>query len=266
MRAKVLYGLSLIGLIWSVGVFANQPLTSPGAVLDALNQRTGNVIIAMVDDPRGRTQWTTQLSNRLRGVDVSLNAQTLGRLRTNSLRYVRPRLGVNRIAVELDDAGAAFQFPAFRSAGVPTGIVVLTAGAADTMRLTSLTPDEVARIRNALTRSLAGGMPRVIALIQNRGIERRAPVQTNTGRWTSRSDGTSTGDDRGNDSDGGGGDPSVSSSASAEAGADRSNTDVTSSESTGSTAAESASTSEGEDEQADSTQDFDVSADRRSFY
>ena len=264
MRAKVLYGLSLISLIWSVGVFANQPLTSPGAVLDALNQRTGNVIIAMVDDPRGRTQWTTQLSNRLRGVDVSLNAQSLGHLRTNSLRYVRPRLGVNRIAVELDDAGAAFQFPAFRSAGVPTGIVVLTAGAADTMRLTSLTPDEVARIRNALTRSLAGGMPRVIALIQNRGIERRAPVQTNTGRWTSRSDGASTGDDRGNDSDGG--DASVSSSTSTEAAADRSNTDVTSSESTESTAAESVSASEGAEEQADSTQDFDVSADRRSFY
>ncbi len=140
MRAKVLYGLSLVGLIWSVGVFANQPLTSPGAVLDALNERTGNVIVAMVDDPRGRTQWTTQLSNRLRGVDVSLNAQPLGHLRTNSLRYVRPRLGVNRIAVALEDAGAAFQFPAFRSAGVPTGIVVLTAGAVDTMRLTSLTP------------------------------------------------------------------------------------------------------------------------------
>jgi len=261
VRAKVLYGLSLVGLIWSVGVFANQPLTSPDAVLDALNERTGNVIVAMVDDPRGRTQWTTQLSNRLRGVDVSLNAQSLGHLRTNSLRYVRPRLGVNRIAVELEDAGAAFQFPAFRSAGVPTGIVVLTAGAVDTMRLTSLTPDEVARIRNALTRSLAGGMPRVIALIQNRGIEPVAPVQPNTGRWTSRSDGTSTGDDRGNDSDGGGGAPSVS--ASAEAGADQSNTDATSSEST---ATESVSASEGAEEQADSTPDFDVSADRRSFY
>ena len=264
VRTRILFGLSVIGLIWSVGTFANQSLNSPGAVLDALNQRTGNVIVAMVDDPRGRAQFTTQIANRLRGLDVSLNAQALGTMRTNTLRYVRPRLGVNRLAVETSDGAMRFQFPAFRSAGVATGIVVLTSGAADAMRLTPLASDDVARIRDALSRSLAGGMPRVIALIQNRGVEQTAPPRPQSGQWMTRSDGASTERDSGNDSNGS--DASVSTSASAEPASDDSTADATASESSESSDPESASNSEGSEEPADSAQDFDVSADRRSFY
>jgi hypothetical protein len=260
-----LYGLSVIGLIWSVSAGANQPLQSPGAVLDALNQRTGNVILAMVDDPRGRTQWTTQLTHRFKGLEVSLNAASLGRIRTNTLRYVQPRLGVNRLAVGAADAVTRFQFPAFRSAGVPTGIVVLGAGASNTMRVTPLTQDAVARIRDALNRSLAGGMSRVIALIQNRGIERIEPSRPKSGQWSARSDDDSPGRDSGDDSDG----RDRSASDSNASASNDANTETSAAESSGSSEsndAASGSASDESDVSADDSRDFDVSADRRSFY
>lgn len=254
----------VLACLWSSVLPANQSLTTPGAVLDALNHRTGNVVIAWIDPgPVSARAIFSRLSQAITGLDASLNGQSIGSLRPNTLRYVQPRLGLNRLRLEDSDEGVMQgQFGAMRSAGVSTGIVVVQPLSDGRLQIASLSAASVDRIRVALERSLAGGMPRVIRLIQNRGIEALPVLPESRKNWSA---GRRVGSDN-DGSDGGGANTSATSSSQStpeiEADVDESVAESPDTEVTG-----EVTDNAGEDNaQSAESSDFDVSADRRSFY
>ena len=164
--------IALVGLLLPLVVQAagGQALGSPTAVLDALKQSRGGVLLAFIDHPSDQANPVKHLQGLLSRYRLDLNGTDLGQVRRNTILHVRPRLGVNRLTIENtfdDQQRKQLSFPAMRAAGVPTAIVeIRTSRDFAWMEALTLSADEVQAIENALNRSQTGGMPRVLALIR----------------------------------------------------------------------------------------------------
>lgn len=260
-----LVALCCVMLSVSINTVAAQSLGSPAAVLDALKQSRGDVVLAFIDSPADQGSPLRNIQGLLSVYEVTLNGEELGSIRRNSVLHVRPRLGLNRLVIR--DAFDPVQstevsFPAMRSAGVSTSIVeIRTSRQFNWIEALLLSGREVQAIEDALTRDKTGGMARVLKLIRSRGHE---PVTATANRvnW-------------------GRGVTSVSSGGNSHSGSDSSDSttvassgDAASSESTAS--AESGATdtpdatadasTEAASETAESESSVSVSADRRSYY
>jgi hypothetical protein len=169
--------IALVGLLFPLAVQAagGQTLGSPVAVLDALKQSRGGVLLAFIDSPSDQANPVKNLQGLLSRYRLDLNGTDLGQVRRNTILHVRPRLGVNRLTIENtfdDQQRKQLSFPAMRAAGVPTAIVeIRTSRDFAWMEALTLSADEVQAVENALNRSQTGGMPRVLALIRSRGQE-----------------------------------------------------------------------------------------------
>ena len=93
--------VALIGFLLSVGVqtVCAQSLGSPSAVLDALRQNNGTVVLAFIDSPADQSSPLRNIQGLLSVYEVSLNGEDLGSIRRNSVIHVRPRLGLNRLTI-----------------------------------------------------------------------------------------------------------------------------------------------------------------------
>ena len=169
--------IALVGLLLPLVVQAagGQTLGSPTAVLDALKQSRGEVLLAFIDHPSDQANPVKHLQGLLSRYRLDLNGTDLGQVRRNTILHVRPRLGVNRLTIENTFDGQQrkqLSFPAMRAAGVPTAIVeIRTSRDFAWMEALTLSAAEVQAVENALNRSQTGGMPRVLALIRSRGQE-----------------------------------------------------------------------------------------------
>ena len=164
-------------VVLPLSVFAAgaQKLGSTGAVLDALRQNRGDVVLAFIDSPADQSSSLRNIQGLLSVYTVTLNGEDLGRIRRNSVVHIRPRLGVNRLVIK--DAFKADQktevtFPAMRSAGVSTSIVeVRTSRQFTWIEALKLSDRDVQEIEDALISDQTGGMSRVLRLIRSRGKE-----------------------------------------------------------------------------------------------
>ena len=263
--------VALIGFVFSVGVqvAGAQPLGSPSAVLDALRQSNGSVVLAFIDSPADQSSPLRNIQGLLSVYDVTLNGEDLGSIRRNSVIHVRPRLGLNRLTIRdaFDESQSTkVSFPAMRSAGVPTSIVeIRTSRQFAWMEALLLSGRDVQAIEDALSRDQSGGMTRVLQLIRSRGKESAKPKaqRVNWGRGVATlSSGGGSDNDSGSDS--GGSTATVSSSETTVS-------DSAVSESTDSSVADTAeatadATTEAASETTDSESSANVSADRRSYY
>lgn len=257
--------IALLGLLLPLAVQAagGQTLGSPMAVLDALKQSRGGVLLAFIDSPSDQANPVKNLQGLLSRYSLGLNGADLGQVRRNTVLNVRPRLGVNRLTIEntFDDRQRKqLSFPAMRAAGVPTAIVeIRTSRDFAWMEALVLSVAEVQAIENALNRSQIGGMPRVLALIRSRGqeaVQQPRPLRNWSRELSSGSDSDS----------GAASGRSESSAASAQtspsevATQDIAEQGAIESDSSGETAADDSIKTE----EADSRPS--VSADRRSYY
>jgi hypothetical protein len=198
--------IALVGLLLPLVVQAagGQALGSPTAVLDALKQSRGGVLLAFIDHPSDQANPVKHLQGLLSRYRLDLNGTDLGQVRRNTILHVRPRLGVNRLTIENtfdDQQRKQLSFPAMRAAGVPTAIVeVRTSRDFAWMEALTLSATEVQAVENALNRSQAGGIPRVLALIRSRGQETVQPPRP-LRNW-SRGLSSGGGSDSGSASDG----------------------------------------------------------------
>jgi len=262
-----LVALWCVVLLLAVNTAGAQSLGSPAAVLDALKQSRGDVVLAFIDSPADQSSALRNIQGLLSVYDVKLNGEDLGSVRRNSVLHVRPRLGLNRLVIrDAFDSSQSTEvsFPAMRSAGVSTSIVeIRTSRQFNWIEALLLSGREVQAIEDALTRDKSGGMARVLRLIRSRG---REPVKAAMKRpnWSRGvvSYGGDSNDDSGSDSDGSTSPASSSDAASSEstapASTDSSATATEVEEATDATAADSETS---EDESSPS-----VSADRRSYY
>ena len=169
--------IALVGLLLPLVVQAagGQTLGSPTAVLDALKQSRGGVLLAFIDHPSDQANPVKHLQGLLSRYRLDLNGTDLGQVRRNTILHVRPRLGVNRLTIENtfdDQQRKQLSFPAMRAAGVPTAIIeIRTSRDFAWMEALTLSATEVQAVENALNRSQTGGMPRVLTLIRSRGQE-----------------------------------------------------------------------------------------------
>jgi len=231
--------IALVGLLFPLAVQAagGQTLGSPVAVLDALKQSRGGVLLAFIDSPSDQANPVKNLQGLLSRYRLDLNGTDLGQVRRNTILHVRPRLGVNRLTIEntFDDQQRK------------------------QLEALTLSADEVQAIENALNRSQTGGIPRVLALIRSRGqevVQQPRPLRN----W---SRGLPSG---GDSSSGSASDGSASSavptqpSSSGDATPDTAEQGTTESDSSGETAADTSN------ETGDKDSGVSVSADRRSYY
>ena len=257
--------IALVGLLLPLVVQAagGQALGSPTAVLDALKQSRGGVLLAFIDHPSDQANPVKHLQGLLSRYRLDLNGTDLGQVRRNTILHVRPRLGVNRLTIENtfdDQQRKQLSFPAMRAAGVPTAIVeVRTSRDFAWMEALTLSATEVQAVENALNRSQTGGMPRVLALIRSRGQEAVQPPRP-LRNW-SRGLSSGGGLDSGSASDGSASSArSAQSSPSEETTQDTAEQGATESDSSEEAAADTSSDTEETDSGAS------VSADRRSYY
>ena len=198
--------IALVGLLLPLVVQAagSQTLESPTAVLDALKQSRGEVLLAFIDQPSDQANPVKHLQGLLSRYRLDLNGTDLGQVRRNTILHVRPRLGVNRLTIENtfdDQQRKQLSFPAMRAAGVPTAIIeIRTSRDFAWMEALTLSATEVQAVENALNRSQTGGMPRVLTLIRSRGQE--AAQQPRPMRNWSRGLPSGGGSDSGSASDG----------------------------------------------------------------
>ena len=247
----------------SIGLHAEdaQRLGSPSAVLDALQHRQGDVVLALIDSPADQSNRLKSLQGLLSVYSLELNGIDLGRARRNDVLQVRPRLGLNKLIVSdafKDTDQTELNFPAMRSAGVSTTIVeIQTSRQFSWIQALPLSRRDVQAIHDALARSQHGGMGRVIDLIRSRGKE-PTPTQRKHMNW---SGGRSNFDDTGDESDS---EPMSSKSAS-------SGLPETTAKNSGvpdNTGPESSSdkVSEPSPESIKKESSVNISADRRSYY
>jgi hypothetical protein len=254
-------------LLLAVNTAGAQSLGSPAAVLDALKQSRGDVVLAFIDSPADQSSALRNIQGLLSVYDVTLNGEDLGSVRRNSVLHVRPRLGLNRLVIRdaFDSSQSAeMSFPAMRSAGVSTSIVeIRTSRQFNWIEALLLSGREVQAIEDALTRDKSGGMARVLRLIRSRGHE---PVKAATKRanWSRGvvSYGGDSNDDSGSDSDGSTSTASSSDAASSESTAPAS----TDSSATATEAAEATDATAADSETSEDESSYSVSADRRSYY
>ncbi len=259
--------IALVGLLLPLVVQAagGQALGSPTAVLDALKQSRGGVLLAFIDHPSDQANPVKHLQGLLSRYRLDLNGTDLGQVRRNTILHVRPRLGVNRLTIENtfdDQQRKQLSFPAMRAAGVPTAIVeVRTSRDFAWMEALTLSATEVQAVENALNRSQTGGMPRVLALIRSRGQETVQPPRP-LRNW-SRALSSGGGSDSGSASDG-----SASSARSAQPSPSEETTQDTAEQ--GTTESDSSEEAEAAADPSSDTEETDsgasVSADRRSYY
>ena len=244
--------IALVGLLFPLAVQAagGQTLGSPVAVLDALKQSRGGVLLAFIDSPSDQANPVKHLQGLLSRYRLDLNGTDLGQVRRNTILHVRPRLGVNRLTIENtfdDQQRKQLSFPAMRAAGVPTAIVeIRTSRDFAWMEALTLSATEVQAVENALNRSQTGGMPRVLALIRSRGqeaVQQPRPMR-NWSRGLPSGGGSDSGSDSGSASDG-----SALSARSAQPSPSEETTQDTVEQST-----------------TESDSEASVSADRRSYY
>ena len=247
----------------SIGLHAEdaQRLGSPSAVLDALQHRQGDVVLALIDSPADQSNRLKSLQGLLSVYSLELNGIDLGRARRNDVLQVRPRLGLNKLIVSdafKDTDQTELNFPAMRSAGVSTTIVeIQTSRQFSWIQALPLSKRDVQAIRDALARSQHGGMGRVIDLIRSRGKE-PTPTQRKHMNWSS---GRSNFDDTGDESDS---EPTSSESASS----GLPETTAKNSGVSGNTEPESSSDKVPEPlpESIKKESSVNISADRRSYY
>ena len=259
--------IALVGLLLPLVVQAagGQTLVSPTAVLDALKQSRGGVLLAFIDHPSDQASPVKHLQGLLSRYRLNLNGTDLVQVRRNTILHVRPRLGVNRLTIENtfdDQQRKQLSFPAMRAAGVPTAIVeIRTSRDFAWMEALTLSAAEVQAVENALDRSQTGGMPRVLALIRSRGQE--AVQQPRPLRNWSRGLPSGGGSDSGSASDG-----SASSARSAQPSPSEETTQDTAEQ--GTTESDSSEEAEAAADPSSDTEETDsgasVSADRRSYY
>ena len=174
----------------SIGLYAEdaQKLGSPAAVLDALQHRQGEVLLALIDSPADQSNRLKSLQGLLSVYSLELNGVDLGPVRRNDVLQVRPRLGLNKLIVRdtfKDTDQTELNFPAMRSAGVSTTIVeIQTSRQFSWIQALPLSRRDVQAIHDALGRSQHGGMGRVIDLIRSRGNE-PPPTQRKHMNWNS---------------------------------------------------------------------------------
>ena len=176
----------------SIGLHAGdaQKLGSPAAVLDALQHRQGDVVLALIDSPADQSNQLKSLQGLLSVYSLELNGVDLGQVRRNDVLQVRPRLGLNKLIVRdafKDTDQTELNFPAMRSAGVSTTIVeIQTSRQFSWIQALPLSRRDVQAIHDALDRGQHGGMGRVIDLIRSRGNEpppnQRKHMNWNSGR------------------------------------------------------------------------------------
>ena len=247
----------------SIGLHAEdaQRLGSPSAVLDALQHRQGDVVLALIDSPADQSNRLKSLQGLLSVYSLELNGIDLGRARRNDVLQVRPRLGLNKLIVSdafKDTDQTELNFPAMRSAGVSTTIVeIQTSRQFSWIQALPLSKRDVQAIHDALARSQHGGMGRVIDLIRSRGKE-PTPTQRKRINWSS---GRSNFDDTGDESDS---EPTSSESASS----GLPETTAKNSGVSGNTEPESSSDKvpEPSPESIKKESSVNISADRRSYY
>jgi hypothetical protein len=254
-----LVALWCVVLLLAVNTAGAQSLGSPAAVLDALKQSRGDVVLAFIDSPADQSSALRNIQGLLSVYDVTLNGEDLGSVRRNSVLHVRPRLGLNRLVIRdaFDSSQSAeMSFPAMRSAGVSTSIVeIRTSRQFNWIEAQQLNGREVQAIEDALTRDKSGGMARVLRLIRSRGQEPVRPT-TKQVNW-SRGVGSNEGDS--NDDSGG--------STSAASVSNKTSVETTTSESDeSSVTVEADSTADATTEATESQSSISVSADRRSYY
>lgn len=253
-------------LLLIVNTAGAQSLGSPAAVLDALNQSRGDVVLAFIDSPADQGSPLRNIQGLLSVYDVTLNGKELGSVRRNSVLHVRPRLGLNRLVIRdaFDPSQSTeVSFPAMRSAGVSTSIVeIRTSRQFNWIEALLLSGREVQAIEDALTRDKTGGMARVLQLIRSRGHEpvKAAAKRVNWGRGVA-SDGDSHADS-GSDS----GDSSSTASSSDLASSESTTSASTDSTATDATDATADTSTEEASETTESESSVSVSADRRSYY
>jgi hypothetical protein len=257
--------IALVGLLFPLAVQAagGQTLGSPVAVLDALKQSRGGVLLAFIDSPSDQANPVKNLQGLLSRYRLDLNGTDLGQVRRNTILHVRPRLGVNRLTIENtfdDQQRKQLSFPAMRAAGVPTVIVeIRTSRDFAWMEALTLSADEVQAVENALNRSQTGGIPRVLALIRSRGeeaLQQPRPLRNWSRRLPSgdRSDSHSASDGSASSA------VPTQPSSSRDATPDTAEQGTTESDSSGETAADTSN------ETGDKDSGVSVSADRRSYY
>jgi len=265
---RYIFGLMLI--IPSISQASGaQDLSSPRAVIDALNQNHGDVLLAFIDSPSDQSSPFRNFQGLLSVYQLDLNNVALGTVRRNTVLHVRPRLGLNRLRIQdayNTDQMTEVAFPAMRSAGVPTSIVeIRTSRQFQWMEAIQLTGSEVQTIKDALNRDSSGGMSRVLQLIRSRGKEIAKP-KVHRVNWSrgvvSQSSGGGSDNDSGSNS--GGSTATVSSSETTVS-------DSAVSESTVSNVADAIeatvdAATEAASETTDSESSANVSADRRSYY
>ena len=159
----------------SVSAAGAQKLGSTAAVLDALRQNRGDVVLVFIDSPADQSSSLRNIQGLLSVYTVTLNGEDLGRIRRNSVLHIRPRLGINRLVIEDSfdaDQKIELAFPAMRSAGVPTSIVEIRTSRQFTwIEALKLSDHEVQAIEDALVNDRTGGISRVLRLIRSRGKE-----------------------------------------------------------------------------------------------
>ena len=258
-------------LVLPLSVFAEgaQKLGSTDAVLDALRQNRGDVVLAFIDSPADQSSSLRNIQGLLSVYTVTLNGEGLGRIRRNSVLQVKPRLGVNRLVIEdAFDANKKIElaFPAMRSAGVSTSIVEIRTSRQFTwIEALKLSDHEVQAIEDALVSDQTGGMSRVLRLIRLRGKETIKPavkrVNWSRGVVSSSVHGESHSDSGSNPEEA----PSVENSSATALGEPEA---AVESNSMAADVAESASdASDGDVSEPSATESSpSISADRRSYY
>ncbi|HBX26306.1 MAG TPA: hypothetical protein DEF72_02615 [Gammaproteobacteria bacterium] len=253
---------SLLSFV-AIGLHAEsaQKLGSPVAVLDALQNRQGDVVLAFIDSSADQSNPLTNLQGLLSVYSLELNGVDLGQVRRNDVLQVRPRLGLNKLIVRdafKDAAQVELNFPAMRSAGVSTAIVeIQTSRQFAWIRALPLSGRDVQAIHDALNGSQHGGMGRVIDLIRSRGNE-PPPSQRKHMNWSSGRSNFEETDDQ-SDSE-----PVISKSISSGS----SNTTATDSgvSSAIGREAESDKVAEPSSQSTEKKSSVNISADRRSYY
>jgi hypothetical protein len=258
-------------LVLPLSVFAAgaQKLGSTDAVLDALRQNRGDVVLAFIDSPADQSSSLRNIQGLLSVYTVTLNGEGLGRIRRNSVLHVKPRLGVNRLVIEdAFDANKKIEltFPAMRSAGVSTSIVEIRTSRQFTwIEALKLSGREVQAIEDALVSDQTGGISRVLRLIRLRGKETMKaavkPVNWSRGVVSSSVHGESHSDSGSNSEE----TPSVENSSPATLGEPEG---AVESNSMAADVSESASDASDGDvsEQSATESSPSISADRRSYY
>ena len=260
-RSRVV--IVLTAWLWATIAAGSVRLQSPAQVGQQLSQTRGDVILALMPEILPQQALIARLSSPWARFELTLNGQSLGRFRPGTILAVTPRLGQNRLQVRSVSESSQqleVQFGAMRAAGVATALVVLEQGVASPVIARTLSRSVTQRIETALSARTDGGIARVFELIRSGGIEARPLPTPRNWRAAGGGDSQSSGGGEGSDSSESQSDATVSASTE---------TSTAASESPADTASESSaadSTASSSDSESTTSSDFDVSADRRSYY